>query len=157
MLHCFSAIILVGVGLTTILVPIMFSFSWWRMRHWPRIPARIVSLSIDSRRNPVGAGVVVDEYRPSAEYEYQVKGRRYVGKRISLRDSRLWTDCRKDAEFGSFASGSEVMVGVSPSDPSKSIIDTNVSLRDLVFLGVLIVLGILISCTGAWVATLICF
>jgi len=156
MLHCYSAIFLVAIGFGIFLVPMIFVFSWWRIRHWPKIPSRIVSSSIESRRNPVGAGVVINEYRPSVEYEYEVKGHRYLGKRIGFRDSRLWTDCREDAESSKFISGTEVMVGVSPVNFSKSIIDTKLRLRDLDFLGMLTVLGVLIACVGAWVAIMVC-
>jgi len=156
MLHCYFAKTLVLLGLGTILVPFFFAFLWWRIRHWPKIPSRIVSSSIESRRNPVGAGVVVKEYRPSVQYEYEVKGRRYVGNRIGFRDSRLWTHCREGAELCSLTPGKEVMVGVSPNNSSQSIIDTKVKLRDLDFLGMLIVLGVLILSVGAWVAIMVC-
>jgi hypothetical protein len=147
---------LFALGLGSILTAIIFVFSWWRIKHWPKIPSRIVSSSIESRRNPVGAGVVINEYRPRVEYEYEVRGRRFLGKRIGFRDSRLWTDCLEDAESGLFISGSEVMVSVSPINSQNSIIDTRVKLRDLDFLGMLMILGILIGGVGAWVATVVC-
>ena len=156
MLHCYAAMMLVSSGLIILLIPIIFAFSWWRIRHWPKMPSRIVSASIESRRNPVGAGVVVTEYRPSVEYEYEVNGRHYLGKRIGFRDRRLWTDRRERAEFGSLTPGADVMVGVSPTNPSKSIIDTTIRLRDIDFLVMLTVLGILIVFVGVWVATLVC-
>jgi len=156
MLQCFLAMMLVSSGLGILLITIFFAFSWWKIGHWPKIPSRIVSASIESRRNPVGAGVVVTEYRPSVEYEYEVKGRHYLGKRIGFRDGGLWTDCRERAEFGSLTPGTEVMIGVSPNNPSKSIIDTTIRLRDLDFFGMLMVLGILIVGVGVWVATMVC-
>jgi len=156
MLHCYSAMMLVSSGLGILLIPIIFAFSWWKIRHWPKIPSRIVSASVESRRNPVGAGIVVTEYRPSVKYEYEVNGRHYLGKRIGFRDRRLWTDCRERAEFGSLTPGTEVMIGVSPNNPSKSIIDTTMRFRDLDFLGMLTVLGVLIVAVGVWVATMVC-
>jgi hypothetical protein len=99
---------------------------------------------------------VIDEYRPYVEYEYEVSGRRYLGKRIGFRDSRLWTDRLEDAESGVFIPGTEILVSVSPANPKDSIIDTRVHLRDLDFLGMLMVLGVLIAGVGAWVATMLC-
>ena len=156
MFHCYSSITLVGLGLGIIFVAIIILMSWLRMRHWPKIPSRVVSSSMLNRRNPVGAGVVINEYRPSVEYEYIVRGRRYIGKRIGFRDGRLWTDCLQDAETGLYILGTEVLVGVSPLNPQRSIIDTKVKLRDLDFLSVLIVLGVLIAGVGAWVETIAC-
>lgn len=156
MLHCYISITLVALGLVIIFIPIAMLIKWWKIRHWPKIPSRIVSSSIQSRRNPVGAGVVIKEYRPSVEYEYQVRGRRYLGNRIGFRDSRLWTDCLKDAEAGLLTSGTDVMVGVSPVHAQQSILDTRVTLRDLDFLGMLMVLGFLIVGVGGWIVTMAC-
>lgn len=156
MLHCYSSLTLVGLGFGIIFVAIIILISWVRMRHWPKIPSRVVSSFIISRRNPVGAGVVINEYYPSVEYEYKVRGRRYMGERIGFRDSRLWTDCLQDAESGLFMLGTELIISVSPVNPQRSIIDTTVKLRDLDFLGMLIALGALIASVGAWVATIAC-
>lgn len=157
MLHCYAPMFLAALGLGIAFIPMMFLFSWWRMTHWKTIPSRVVSSSIQSRRNPVGAGIVIKEYRPIVEYEYEIRGRRYLGKRIGFRDSRLWTDCLEEAESGLFISGRDVQVRVSPTNPRNSIIVTRLHLRDLDFLGMLMVLGLLIAGVGTWLATVVCY
>ena len=153
---CYLAVILIVLGAAITLSPVVTALFWLRTKNWPRVSARIVASSLEERRNPVGAGVVIYEYRPRVKYEYEIMGRRYSAQRLGVRDRKLWTHRREDAESALFAPGDEIEVHVSPKNSASSIIDPNVSFQDFYFLSVFLILGILIGGVGIYVYGIAC-
>jgi hypothetical protein len=86
MFDCYASLALIFIGIATCIVTIFLGFSWWRMKRWMRIPARVTQASINVRCIPVAVAYVEKQYRPKIEYEYEYLGRDYRGQRITFWD-----------------------------------------------------------------------
>jgi hypothetical protein len=122
-----------------------------------RLPSRVTAATIATRHIPVSIGFVREEYRPRIEYEYEYRGRKYVGSRLTFRDARLWTYDEERAARELIEPGTEFYVYVSPSKPSKSIVRPVFGYRYLDFLAMVFMTGILISGVGFWVVHVMCY
>jgi hypothetical protein len=157
MFHCYASLALIIVGLGLSVTMLTLGFSWWRMKHWMRLPARVTAASIATRHIPVSIGFVREEYRPSIEYEYEYRGRKYLGRRLTFRDARLWTYDETRAARQLIEPGTELRVFVSSSKPSKSIMRPVFEYRYLDFLAMVFITGVLIAGVGFWVARVMCY
>jgi hypothetical protein len=157
MFHCYASLVLVIVGLGVSVTMVFLGFSWWRMKNWMRLPSRVTAAAIATRHIPVSIGFVREEYRPSIEYEYEYRGRKYVGRRLTFRDARLWTYDETRAQHQLIEPGTELRVYVSPSNPSKSIMRPVFEYRYVDFLAMVFMTGLLIGGVGVWVAQVMCF
>jgi hypothetical protein len=157
MFDCYASLVLIVVGLGICLVIIFLSFSWWRMKSWMRLPSRVTGASIDVRRMPVAVGYVEKQYRPRIEYEYEYRGRKYLGRRMTFWDVKLWTADRAQAERQLAEPGTELRVYVSPSNPSKSIMRPVFQYRYVDLLTKVFMTGLVIGSVGVWVGQVTCF
>ena len=156
MTDCILGAILILVGLVLVMGAFMKGLSWRSAESWPRVPALLKHSAIEKRRNVVGPTLILDQYRPSLKYAYQFAGRSYEGGRITFWDRRLWDYDREKAEKRLMRLGNEFLVAVSPKRPHKAVIEYKLTSRELDFLGVLGVTGVLVGGVGAWVVWMVC-
>jgi hypothetical protein len=114
------------------------------------------SASVDARYHPIGGCVVREELRPRIECEYEYRGRRYVNRRLTFRDARLWNYEQARAERQLIEPGTELRVYVSPSNASKEIMKPVFEYRYIVFFAMVFTTGLLIGGVGAWVRQGMC-
>jgi hypothetical protein len=157
MAHCFLALAVVFLGSSVSFAMLATGFAWWRMKTWVQLHSRVKSASLETRHNPIGAGVLMKEYRPKIEYEYEYRGKRYVGRRLTFRDARLWTYDQAKAERQLIDPGTELRVYVSPSNPSKAIMRPVFEYRYIDFLAMAFTTGLAVAGVGAWVSSVMCF
>ncbi len=153
---CFLGI---GVGVVGILASasaVALGMVWYRVGNWPAVPALIKRAEIRTRRNPIGAGVVAQEYRPVIIYEYEVNGKKYWGKRVKLYEGSLWTLERAQAERALIEPGECVRVRVGPGNPNRSVLDPSMGRREFDVLAMILVAGALITGVGYWVVGMSC-
>jgi hypothetical protein len=110
MSHCALGLLVMLVGFGTSVSAVALGLSWWRMKGWMRLSARVKGASLDTRYIPISAGFVREEFRPRIEYEYEYRGRRYVNRRLTFRDARLWTYEKATAERQLIEPGTELRV-----------------------------------------------
>lgn len=148
--------VLVILGSAISMYSIGTALLWRSARSWPRVKAVLRSATIEKRRNPIGATMVVEQYRPKVTYDYRFGGREYTGRRITFLNSRLWDEDRSKAEESILRLGRYFEVAVSPRQPHKSVIEIELTSRERDFLGVLGVSGLLIAGVGIWVVWIAC-
>lgn len=98
-------------------------------RHWPRVPADILTVSLERRVDPA-AGGMVQVLVLSGTYAYEVDGRRYEGDRVSLRDSSEMHDRHLQSLYArlNFArlTGRPLPAVHDPGQPGRAFIDITV-------------------------------
>lgn len=78
------AIVLLGIGCWWAYDTGRFAIDWWHTRGWSEVPATVAAVEMV----PFAVGGNTD-YRVQAHYVYQVQGREYHGRRLSLTHGRL--------------------------------------------------------------------
>jgi len=156
MTDCVLGAILVLSGLGVTFGALMTGLSWRSAKTWPRVQARLKRSAIEERRNVIGPTLILDQYRPALTYAYEIKGRTYEGRRITFWDRRLWDDDRRKAEEKIARLGEEFLIAVSPRRPHKAVIEFRLTSRELDFLGVVGVTGLLVAGVGGWVVWMMC-
>lgn len=153
---CVLGIALVGIGVVVSATAAALGVLWYRARNWPAVNGVITESEILTRRNPIGAGVVAEEYRPLLVYEYEAYGRKYVGNKLKFYEGRLWTRKRSLAEGYLLDPGERVRVRISPKNAQRSVLDPSVGRRELDLLAVIFITGALVGGVGYWVALVAC-
>ena len=154
--ECIAASLAIAVGSLGAVGVLLTALSWSTAKTWPRVQARLKRSAIEERRNVIGPTLILDQYRPALTYAYEIKGRTYEGRRITFWDRRLWDDDRRKAEERIARLGEEFLVAVSPRRPHKAVIEFRLTSRELDFLGVVGVTGLLVAGVGGWVVWMMC-
>lgn len=153
---CFLGGALGVIGGLISALTVTFGIIWFRRKNWPAVAGVVRRAEILTRRNPIGPGVVAKEYRPSLVYEYEVSGRKYVGRKLKPYEGRLWTRKRSEAELWLAHPGKVVRVRISPGNPRKAILDPSISPREMDLLAVVGIAGLLVAGVGYWVVLMSC-
>lgn len=144
-----NALVIIG-GLIS-LGAVAYGILWLNARDWPTVNGVVRKAGIRTRRNPIGPGVVAEEYRASMVYEYEVDGQKYMGNKLKPYEGRLWTRERQQAERVLVDPGNRVSIKVSPRNPKKAVLDASIGRSDVDFLAVIGLTGLLVALVGYWV------
>ncbi|RMG42912.1 MAG: DUF3592 domain-containing protein, partial [Acidobacteria bacterium] len=83
--------------------------------HWPRTPGIVLDSRIETDRHR-------DAYYPRVEYEYTVRGRRFVGQRVFLHELGSSYDWARSV-VARYPRGASVQVAYDPEDPSRAVLE----------------------------------
>ena|SRR5258706_2686113 len=84
-------------------------------------------------------------YIPRVRYRYSVRGKEYVGERISFSALRRWSESGARKLVDRYEVGQEVKVRYAPRDPGEAVLEMSGSFMSLGY----IVFGIVLLIVGA--------
>ncbi len=112
-------------GIALAILGVVSAVRGMRSRRWPTVKGHIVRV----RRRPVqvsSMGVLPTkqtEFVPAVQYRYSVDDREYVGSRLRMGGSGLGNLSWAYSQTSRYSPDQEVIVYVSPSDPSVSVLE----------------------------------
>jgi len=122
---------LVVVGGAIILVAGHNAWLCARAALWPTVAGEITRSGVDDQTIDDSDGNTRTRYKPGLRYRYAVKGKQYLGDRVSF--GYEWHPFRWTAQrvADRYPPGRRVRVHVSPSDPSESSLESGVTLASV--------------------------
>jgi hypothetical protein len=122
---------MVAVGIGVAIVALHAAWRCMRSGSWPTVLGEITGSGLEDQ-------VVVDNesgestrYKPRVRYRYEVKGKTYIGARVSFGfewHGFAWTAQRVADRY---PVGKRVRVHVCPTDPSETSLETGVTLASI--------------------------
>jgi hypothetical protein len=122
---------IVVVGLGIVLVACHNAWRCARSSSWPTVAGEVLQSGVDDHTTDDSDGTTKTQYKPRLRYRYTVKGRDYMGDRVSFGfewHSFAWTAQRVADRY---RVGKRVRVHVSPADPSEASLETGVTLATM--------------------------
>lgn len=107
----FSIILVVMLG-----IDLQVYLQWYQAREWPSVPGRILHSRLV---RPEGGGSPL----PEILYEYQIRGERYLGSRISVSDGASFDWHPAERYVENYPPGRRVRVHIDPADPAKAFLE----------------------------------
>jgi hypothetical protein len=148
------------VGL--IFIAVGFGFAWFGRRYWklatasktwPKAPAKVLKSFVQEAENTDQQGNSVTMYHARVQYEFEVDGLRYEGKRIQFAGPPGTGNIGKaQAIVARYPEGGTVDVYYDPVKPSMCTLDRTTS---YVGLGLMIGMGVFFILVGATMFVLV--
>ena len=107
----------------------------WIAGTWPTVAGEVIhSDTEDQESEPDGDGSTTTRYRAWVRYHYEVKGRKYVGRCVSLGFEWHWIKWTAQLVARRYPVGKRVRVHYRPTDPEQCTIETGMTLAAMVVL-----------------------
>ena len=122
---------MVAVGICVVIVAAHTAWRCMRAGGWPTVPGEITRSGLEDQVVEDNEGGTRTRYKPGIRYRYTVKGRQYLGDRVSFGfewHRFAWTAQRVADRY---PAGKRVRVHVCPADPSEASLESGVTLAAL--------------------------
>ena len=117
--------VVVGAGLA--MVGVHTAWRCAKASSWPTVPGEILQSGLEDHTVDDSEGTTTTRYKPRLRYRYAVKGKTYMGHRVSFGfewHGFAWTAQRVADRY---RVGKRVRVHVSPADPSETSLESGVT------------------------------
>ena len=117
-------------------VIIVASYTAWRCLRaggWPTVPGEIVRSGVEDQTvddSDRDRGTYT-RYKPQLRYRYTVKGKSYIGDRVSFGYEWHGSPWTAQLVANRYPVGKRVRVHVSPSDPSETSLESGITLATI--------------------------
>ena len=122
---------LIAVGTAVAIVASDTAWRSARARSWPIVSGEIIHSGLEDQTIDDSDGTTTTRYKPQVRYRYAVKGKTYVGGRVSFGfewHQFQWTAQRVSERY---PEGKRVRVHVSPADPSEASLESGATLASI--------------------------
>lgn len=122
---------------------------WWQARTWQAVSATVVSAELKISHGESTT------YRALATYRYVVNGHTYASNRIDFggASGNSWQQGQYTRLNDALSNQRPIEVWVDPADPTHSVVDRELRLRDIAFLVPFATLFPLVSIGALWMLT----
>ncbi|MBU1662097.1 MAG: DUF3592 domain-containing protein [Chloroflexi bacterium] len=91
---------------------------------WPSTLGQVITAEVKQSTSTDDDGETHYSYYPSVEYEYQVGGQTYTGKRIAFGGIKgHGSESKAAADLARFPTGSQVTVYYNPEKPKEAVLE----------------------------------
>ena len=121
----------IAVGGAIAIVALHTAWRCARAGSWPTVPGEILQSGLEDKTDDDSEGTTTTRYKPRLRYRYAVKGKTYMGDRVSFGfewHGFQWTAQRVADRY---PVGKRVRVHVSPADPEETSLETGVTLASI--------------------------
>jgi hypothetical protein len=117
----------VAIGVAIVIVACYTAWRCARAGSWPTVPGEILQSGLDDHTVDDSDGTTTTRYKPRLRYRYAVKGKTYMGDRVSF--GYEWHGVQWTAQrvADRYPVGKRVRVRVSPADPTETSLESGVT------------------------------
>ncbi len=122
---------IVAVGVAIVIVACYTAWRCARASSWPTVPGEILQSGLEDHTVDDSEGTTTTRYKPRLRYRYAVKGKTYMGARVSFGfewHGFQWTAQRVADRY---PVGKRVRVHVSPADPAETSLESGITLASI--------------------------